>query len=135
MISLINKRKFGKHNFKAMYKTTLFTAIILLSGLVSINTAIADDKPGSTKSTGKISTVVFPNPVMSIVTITCSEPIQEPIVETFNVNGQRVETPVTGDNDGSNKMQVDMSSVAPGIYILKVMSGKELIHVQQLIKY
>jgi hypothetical protein len=118
-----------------MNKATLFTAIFLLTGLICINTATADDKPGSTKSTGKVSTVVYPNPVVNVVTITCSEPIQEPIVETFNVNGQRVETPVTGGNDGSNKMQVDMSSISPGIYILRVMSGKDLIHVQQLIKY
>ena len=118
-----------------MNKSIFLTAIFLLSGLVFINTASADDKPGSTKNTARVSVVVFPNPVMNIVTVTCSEPIQQPIVETFNVNGQRVETPVTGGNDGSNKMEIDFSAAAPGIYILKVMSGKELIHVQQLIKY
>jgi hypothetical protein len=129
-----NKRKFEKLNFNAMNKTTLFTALFLLAGMLFNNIVIADDKPGSTKSTGKISVVIYPNPVMDVINVTSSEPIQEPIVETFNVNGQKVTPPQSSQGDGSNKMEVDMSNAAPGIYFLKIFDGKELIHVQQIIK-
>ena len=129
-----NKRKFEKLNFYAMNKSTLFTALFLLAGMLFNTTVIADDKPGSTKTTDKISVIIYPNPVMDVINITSSEPIQEPIVETFNVNGQKVTPPQSSQGDGSNKMEVDMSNASPGIYFLKVFDGKELIHVQQIIK-
>lgn len=135
MIKAFISRKFEKLNFNAMNKTTLLTALFLLAGMLFNNIVIADDnKPGSTKTTGKISVIIYPNPVMDVINITSSEPIQEPIVETFNVNGQKVTPPQSSQGDGSNKMEVDMSNAAPGIYFVKVFDGKELIHVQQIIK-
>jgi hypothetical protein len=120
-----------------MNKSIFFTAIFLLSGIVFINTATADDKPGTTNNPGKVTVVVYPNPVVDVVTILFERPVDEPIVETFNVNGQRLPVPSTGgDGDGgSNKTEVDLSTLAPGIYFLKVYTRQEVIHVQQIIKY
>lgn len=117
-----------------MNKSILFTAIFLIAGTLIVNSATGDDKPGSTLNTGKVSVVVYPNPVMHNVTVSYSEPLKHPIVETFNVNGQKVTPPQGSQGDGSNKTEVDMSNVAPGIYFLKFFNGTELIHVQQLIK-
>jgi len=138
LIEAINKRKFEKLNFTVMNKSILFTAISLLAGTLIVNSANGDDKPGSTKNTEKVSVVVYPNPVTDVIHIVFTNPVKEPIVETFNVNGQRVPAPASGGGSGdggSNKTEVDVSALSPGIYFVKVYSAKEVIHVQQIIKY
>lgn len=117
-----------------MNNSIFLTAIFLITGTFFSKSANADDKPGSTKNKNKVSVEIYPNPVTDFINVTFSKPIQEPIVETFNVNGQRVPAPSTGQGEESNKTEIDLSGLAPGIYFLKVFSGIELIHVHQIIK-
>jgi len=128
------KCKFDKLNFKAMNK--LFISILFLFAGTAIANAqsLSQNQAGNGDNNNRISVTVFPNPVADIVNVLFDRPVGEPIVETFNVNGQRIPSPGNGGGDGSNKTEIDLSNAAPGIYVIKVYDGNEIIHVQQILK-
>lgn len=125
--------KFEKNKINTM-KTTIFSTLFLFAGILASTANNTGDQPGADKNSVRVAVTVFPNPVRDIINVNFDGPVKNPIVETFNVNGQKVQAPVTGGDEGSNKMQVDISNAAPGIYVLKIFSGSELLHVQKLIK-
>ncbi len=125
---------FDKLNFNVMKKLTL-SILFLLSGIV-VTTAqsLSQNQQDNTDNTSRVIVTVFPNPVIDIVNVLFDKPKGEPIVETFNVNGQRMSPPSNGHGDGSGGVDIDMSALAPGIYIIKVYNGNEVLHVQKIIK-
>ncbi len=126
--------KFDELNFNTMNKLS-FILLFLFAGIVSTSAqTAAQNQPGNGNGTTRVIVTVFPNPVIDIVTVAFDSPVKDQIVETFNVNGQRMPNPSDGHGNGNNTTQVDLSGFAAGIYILKVFSGGELLHVQKLLK-
>lgn len=112
----------------------IFSVVFFFATTLFVNAENGDDKPGSKPNSGRVAVSVYPNPTNNIVNVNFNEPLEQPIVETFNVNGQKVTPPSMSGDDGSNKMEVDLSGVAPGIYVLKIISAGEVVHVQKIIK-
>ena len=109
--------------------------LLIIAGATIANAqTTSQNQPGRGNTDTRVSVAIFPNPVIDIVTITFDIPVKDPIVETFNVNGQKVLAPTNEQGAGSNKTDVDLSGAAPGTYVIRVRSGNEIIHVQKIIK-
>ncbi|MGE3824716.1 MAG: T9SS type A sorting domain-containing protein, partial [Bacteroidia bacterium] len=76
--------------------------------------------------------VVYPNPVKDILTVSCSVPAKEQVIELFNVSGQKVIT--ENVNSITCKTEINLSALTSGIYLLRISSQNEIIHVQKIIK-
>jgi hypothetical protein len=116
-------------------KKLLFSLLFLTTGILCATAqTMSQSQPGIGDNPTLVKVTVFPNPVKDIVNVNFDTPVKQPIVETFNVNGQRVLAPSNGHNDASGNTSLDMSAFAPGLYVVKVYSGNEIIHVQKILK-
>jgi len=74
-----------------------------------------------------VSPVVYPNPVSSLFTaVPGSEPIQEIVI--YNVQGRVVQYVM--NNNSGNEMQVNISPLASGVYILKLKTDTKVYQVK-----
>lgn len=113
----------------------VLTFVFLFAGIIIVNaTSETQNQSGIGDDNTTVKVTVYPNPVVDIIHIAFEKPVEEPIVETFNVNGQKCTPPETSQGDGSNKTEINMSNQPAGIYIIKVFSKGEVIHVQKIIK-
>lgn len=70
---------------------------------------------------------IYPNPVRGILTIKISSPAQEnTLVQIFDLTGKRLISRQATLAKGEQNVQVDMSSLGNGSYILKFMLGNKL---------
>ena len=76
--------------------------------------------------------VIFPNPANEIITVSCSAPAKEQLIELFNVNGQKVLSESL--NNTSGKTEIDVNALSSGIYFIRISNRKEIIYVQKIIK-
>ncbi len=71
---------------------------------------------------------IYPNPARTQVTISTAHPLQKASVRLLNVAGQTlIHTPLPG-----NSVQLDISAVSPGIYIVAVEGQNEVIRVKMI---
>ncbi len=74
---------------------------------------------------------LFPNPVQDILLVTIGEYIPERgYIELYNISGQQVhqQRAYYGHNN------VDMSGLAAGTYVLRVMDGSFLVKEEKVVK-
>lgn len=88
----------------------------------SCNTSIAQMSPVQTVS-------IFPNPVLHNLTINAEMPIKS--LKLINIYGQQI---IKRQDLQTGEMDVDISSLSPGIYLLQVISEDNHYYVKKVIK-
>ncbi len=79
-----------------------------------------------TNTADKISVEVAPNPVNEVCTINIKHPgISEYLVDIFDISGKHVDTLFNGRV--SDKLTLQWRPASPGMYLLKVVTGDQLI--------
>lgn len=74
---------------------------------------------------------VAPNPATDVLTLNMPEAMQQATISLLNAAGQVV-LQMGGNNEGSQTISV--SNLPPGIYMLQVTNGKELLYSQRVVK-
>lgn len=88
------------------------------------------DYPLSTTNTEQKKTSIYPNPVNDFLTISCPNKIQN--IDFYNISGQRV---LNFKNSGSsNKVQLDLKSLASGLYSAKVSTENTFENIKVIKK-
>ncbi|MEJ2594877.1 MAG: PKD domain-containing protein [bacterium] len=64
---------------------------------------------------------IHPNPADDHLTITINKPVLR--LEIFNMNGERLHT----YNEISGQLKINTTDLSPGIYVVRILAGKELI--------
>lgn len=73
----------------------------------------------------KLSLRVFPNPVVTTVTVKALDILQVPeafLVAVYNMNGQLVKNTKTNYNELGTGLTLDLTGLKTGVYVLKVSS-------------
>ncbi|WP_296636146.1 DUF3836 domain-containing protein [Polaribacter sp.] len=83
----------------------------------------------SSESINKDTNVVFPNPTSKFLKVNLSDSILNPFIEIFDITGKKVFSKKiqTGDN-------IDVSSLAPAIYVYKIKDGSTIKKSGKIIK-
>ena len=78
---------------------------------------------------------VFPNPTESTLTFIYAETVQDQIQVTLSaLNGATVYSEYFGKMDGQLRKTIDVSTFAPGVYVLKVQGNKQSSSQQVIIR-
>jgi hypothetical protein len=72
----------------------------------------------------------YPNPVQNIVNVDINGVSGTTEIRVYDINGRQVMSQITG----SKKAQLDMSALTGGLYMLKVMSGEQVVSSVKIVK-
>lgn len=82
-------------------------------------------------NTGSITTVavsVFPNPASEMISVTSADNLSGAIIYILNALGQQVKNPVIIQNPSEQKVTIQISELASGIYFLKLeQNGQSIV--------
>jgi len=82
--------------------------------------------------TGTLSNiVVYPNPTDKIVNIQIKQSLQNGEVDVYDLNGRLISQKM--NIAGNNKLNIDLSAEAKGVYVVKVKDGSGEIYSQKVI--
>ena len=101
---------------------------VCVKSLCPLHDAISES-PESSQSNG---VTLYPNPTSGIVTLQLSPETrsQSSEIQIFDIYGQRIQVlPVNGENP-----QIDLSSCAAGIYMIKLVNNGNVIGVQKVVR-
>ncbi|MBL7712740.1 MAG: T9SS type A sorting domain-containing protein, partial [Chitinophagaceae bacterium] len=78
-----------------------------------------------------IKAVVYPSPAKDIVTVSTKENLKQASLSIMNLHGQLV---LSEENVSGNRIELDLSGQASGVYFLKIVSEGRASEVMKIIK-
>lgn len=92
-------------------------------------TAIKED-------TEKLNWKVYPNPVTDKVTLELPGKAGQNVeINLYNALGERVKTRIQAQNiNGDNRMEMDVSALSEGLYVLKMTVNGKIIQTKRIVK-
>ena len=115
---------------------TLGTSDQLLARIAEFFELLTVDLDEPAEKDAELSMNVYPNPVYDITNIDYTLPdFGHVVISIYNIQGKEV-LQVTDDQvlPGKNSVQVNVSTLSAGIYILRLISGNDAV-IQKIVKY
>jgi hypothetical protein len=116
-----------------LYKEQSVTVTVTTAALttISVNTTSATSKQGETKAI-KTRTSVYPNPVISQMTITFGAPVTQALVTIADLKGAVIYSKIQAVAE--QQIQLDATPFKPGAYFMQVQStqGTEVLKFVKL---
>jgi len=115
---------------------TLGTSDQLLARIAEFFGLLTVDLDEPAEKDAEVSMNVYPNPVYDITNIDYTLPdFSHVVISIYDIQGKEV-LQVTDDQvlPGKNSVQVNVSALPPGIYILRLISGNDAV-IQKIVKY
>jgi hypothetical protein len=75
--------------------------------------------------------LIFPNPASEIIALTSSLGNEITLVEIIDINGKKVLERISNNH----YLQINVSSLHNGMYIIKIMTSDQKVTTQKLILY
>jgi len=75
--------------------------------------------------------IVFPNPAKGLVNIQINQGLQNGEVDIYDMDGRLISQQM--NVKGNSKLNIDLSTIAKGIYVLKVKDGMSEIYSQKVV--
>ncbi|MGL5889866.1 MAG: T9SS type A sorting domain-containing protein, partial [Bacteroidia bacterium] len=105
---------------------TMSSSIFPISGLKFI---WQDQAVGISETESQFQVQLYPNPCQRFVTIQFPDAATETGIEVFDVNGRKM---LEQQWSSSSLQVVDLQNIAPGVYIMRITTGK-LVATQRLV--
>jgi PKD repeat protein len=77
-------------------------------------------------SLNEIQFVIYPNPANELVTIEFKNTFLTTAIELFDITGRKM--PVSVETLSTDKIQLDVTNISSGNYILKIQSNDMMVH-------
>ncbi|HTN17441.1 MAG TPA: T9SS type A sorting domain-containing protein, partial [Chitinophagaceae bacterium] len=86
---------------------------------------------GIDEASSSIKAIVYPSPAKDIVTVSTKENLKQASLSIMNLHGQLV---LSKENISGNRVDLDLSGQASGVYFLKIVNEGQASEVIRIIK-